>query len=182
MGPNDQFEVGGIAVDSALNAYVSGETSFRGFPTTPGAFERTFRGSNVSFVSKLVIAADMQLAIEASPRTAVHGSTLTYTLTTRNNGPDWAAYLKLSEPLPAGTTLVSYDAGGGTCTAPAAGGTGTLSCTLPRLDNFGAWTVQLVVKVNAAAGSKLVNNGHIRSNMQDLIWENNYGELTTPVH
>ena len=182
VGPNDQFEVGGIAVDSALNAYVSGETSFRGFPTTPGAFERTFRGSNVSFVSKLVIAADMQLAIEASPRTAVHGSTLTYTLTTRNNGPDWAAYLKLSEPLPAGTTLVSYDAGGGTCTAPAAGGTGTLSCTLPRLDNFGAWTVQLVVKVNAAAGSKLVNNGHIRSNMQDLIWENNYGELTTPVH
>ena len=183
VGPNDIFDIGGIAVDSALNAYVSGGTTFRGFPTTPGAFERTFRGSNVSFVSKLVIAADMQLAIQASPGTAVHGGTLMYTLTTLNNGPDWAAYLKLDEPLPAGTTLVSYNAGGGTCTAPAAGSsTGTLSCTLPRLDNFGMWTVQLVVKVNAAAGSKLVNDGHIRSNMQDLIWENNYATLTTPVH
>ena len=182
VGPNDQFELGGIAVDSSLNAYVSGETSFRGLPTTPGAFERTFRGSNVGFVSKLVIAADMQLAIQASPGTAVHGGTVTYALTTRNNGPDWAAYLKLSEPLPAGTTLVSYNAGGGTCTAPAVGSTGTLNCTLPRLDNFEMWTVQLVVKVGAAAGSKLVNDGHIRSNMQDMVWENNYAELSTPVH
>ncbi len=42
-----------IAVDSADNAYVTGETTSTNFPTTPGAFQTTLSGSNDAFVTKL---------------------------------------------------------------------------------------------------------------------------------
>lgn len=42
----------GIAVDAAGNAYVTGGARTAGFPTTPGAFDRTFAGGD-AFVTKL---------------------------------------------------------------------------------------------------------------------------------
>jgi hypothetical protein len=43
----------GIAVDTSGNAYVTGWTLSRDFPTTTGAFQTTFRGSRDAFVSEL---------------------------------------------------------------------------------------------------------------------------------
>ena len=44
----------GIAVDAAGNAYVTGLTTSRNFPTTPGAFDTTFNGGPFdAFVTKL---------------------------------------------------------------------------------------------------------------------------------
>jgi hypothetical protein len=43
----------GIAVDSAGDAYVTGQTETRDFPTTPGAFERTSFGGPHAFVTRL---------------------------------------------------------------------------------------------------------------------------------
>ncbi|MYL22077.1 hypothetical protein GLW04_19635, partial [Halobacillus litoralis] len=43
----------GIAVDEMGNAYVTGVTRSVGFPTTPGAFDTTYNGSNDGFVTKL---------------------------------------------------------------------------------------------------------------------------------
>jgi beta-propeller repeat-containing protein len=42
----------GIAVDSAGNAYVTGQTYSTNFPTTPGAFDTTHNGASDAFVSK----------------------------------------------------------------------------------------------------------------------------------
>jgi len=45
-----------IAIDSAGNAYVTGNTFDGGFPTTPGAFQTTFNSTSNGqngFVSKL---------------------------------------------------------------------------------------------------------------------------------
>jgi Beta-propeller repeat len=43
----------GIAVDGKRRAYVAGTTSSREFPTTPGAFDTSFNGGPVAFVTKL---------------------------------------------------------------------------------------------------------------------------------
>jgi uncharacterized repeat protein (TIGR01451 family) len=177
-GVNDQ--VLGIAVDSALNAYVTGYTWNAGFPTTKGAFHTVSRGQSDAFVSKLVIAADLGLANSADSIRITHGGNLTLTLTTHNNGPDFATSVKLSDPIPSGTRFISYKAGGGTCTAPAVEGTGTLNCVLPRLDKGASWSVQLVVQVWASSGS-VVNTAHVQSNMQDLVPQNNSATDTTPV-
>ena len=43
----------GIAVDGSGSAYVTGETDSSDYPTTPGAFDRTFNGNRDTFVTKL---------------------------------------------------------------------------------------------------------------------------------
>ncbi len=69
-----------IAVDSAGNAYVAGETNGTDFPTTPGAYDRTFNSNYGTwdltdiFVSKL--SAD--------------GSTLVYSTYVGGSGYEWA--------------------------------------------------------------------------------------------
>jgi hypothetical protein len=51
LGGNGNEDVRGIGVDSAGNAYVAGSTGSANFPTTDGAFDRTFNGGD-AFVAK----------------------------------------------------------------------------------------------------------------------------------
>jgi len=53
LGGVDVEDALGIAVDAAGNAYVTGYTASRDFPTTAGAFSRTSGGGNDAFVTKL---------------------------------------------------------------------------------------------------------------------------------
>ena len=47
----------GVAVDSSGDAYLTGYTDDSNFPTTTGAYQRTFPGSYVGFVTKINPAA-----------------------------------------------------------------------------------------------------------------------------
>ena len=48
------FDAGrGIAVDSLGNAYVAGQTGSNNFPTTPGAYQNAYGGSDDAFVTKI---------------------------------------------------------------------------------------------------------------------------------
>jgi Beta-propeller repeat len=51
-GPGDDFG-SDMAVDGSGRAYVTGNTFSADFPTTPGAFDRTFNGAEDAFVTKL---------------------------------------------------------------------------------------------------------------------------------
>jgi uncharacterized repeat protein (TIGR01451 family) len=59
---------------------------------------------------ELVWMSDLALAIGAAPNPAVTGSPLTYTITVTNNGPQPAAGVTVTDPLPAGVTLKSASA------------------------------------------------------------------------
>ena len=169
-----------IAVDKALNVYVAGSAAGT-VPVTRGALNKRGGGQDI-FVSKLVIMDDLALGVSASPSSVVHGSNLTYTIAVTSKGPDFGYNLRVDDPLPVGTALVSFDAGGGTCSAPPVGRTGTLHCVLNRLEKGHTYIVTLTVKVNAAAGSILSNTASTVSNMQDFVQSNNKGTLTTKVN
>jgi hypothetical protein len=53
LGGSGSDRGGGIAVDAAGNAYVTGSTLSTNFPTTPGAFDTSFNGINDAFMAKL---------------------------------------------------------------------------------------------------------------------------------
>jgi Beta-propeller repeat len=53
LGGNGGESGGGIAIDTAGNAYVAGTTQSANFPTTAGAFQTTFGGTSDAFVAKL---------------------------------------------------------------------------------------------------------------------------------
>lgn len=53
LGGSEDDEAFGIAIDSSGNAYVTGLTGSLDFPTTPGAFQTKFGGSEDAFVSKV---------------------------------------------------------------------------------------------------------------------------------
>ena len=170
---------GKIAVDKALNVYLTGFAG--GIPTTPGALSSPQTPYNI-FVSKFVIMDDLALGVSASPSPVVHGGNLTYTIAVTSKGPDFGYNVRVADTLPSGTTFVSYGAGGGTCVAPAVGAAGTLNCTLPQLNKGATWNVTLTVKVNAAKGTNLSNTAAAISNMQDFVPSNNSGTLTTKVN
>ncbi len=53
LGGNDQVESRGIALDDSGNAYVIGVTNSTNFPTTAGAFQTTYGGTEQNFLTKL---------------------------------------------------------------------------------------------------------------------------------
>jgi uncharacterized repeat protein (TIGR01451 family) len=177
-------EHGAIAVDPALNVYITGIT-YGEIPATPGAVNinpPTHALEGDVFISKLVIMDDIALGLSGSPSPVVHGGNLTYTIAVTSKGPDFGYNVRVADTLPAGTTFVSYGAGGGTCTAPAVGGMGTLNCTLPQLNAGATWNVTLTVNVNAASGTNVTNTAAAISNMQDFVPGNNSGGVTVHVN
>ena len=182
FGPYSSGQVGGIAVDKTLNVYISGATLPGGIPITPGAIHNPCGGLDL-FVSKLVIMDDIALGVSASAGTVAHGGNLTYTIAVTSKGPDFGYNVRISDPLPAGTTFVSYDAGGGSLHCSRGGWHGH-SELRGAAAGEGAilYTVKLTVNVNAAAGTKLSNTATSVSNMQDFVPGNNAGTLTTMVN
>lgn len=82
---------------------------------------------------------------------------LQYTVNVKNLGNYLAKKLVLNDPLPAGSKFVSLNAGSWTCSAPAAGSTGTISCSLASEAVNVTQSITFVVKINTP-GSVLVNN------------------------
>src|SRR5882724_3058501 len=79
-------------------------------------------------------SADVGVAKVDSPDPVPAGSNLTYTITVNNAGPSNAASVSLTDTLPAGTTFVSLSSSGGwSCTTPAVGAGGTVSCEIASL-------------------------------------------------
>jgi uncharacterized repeat protein (TIGR01451 family) len=98
--------------------------------------------------------AQMTVTNVASPNPVVAGSDITYTQTATNTGAAAATNPTLSETTPANTTFVSISAPPGTtCTTPAVGGTGAISCTAPSAPAGTSGTVVLVVQVAAGTAS-----------------------------
>ncbi|HYC90856.1 MAG TPA: endonuclease/exonuclease/phosphatase family protein [Thermoanaerobaculia bacterium] len=128
-------------------------------------------------------SADVSIAKTDSPDPVNAGGDITYTITVTNAGPTNAASASMSDTLPAGTTFVSVSAPAGwTCTTPAVGAGGTVSCTNPSFAT-GSAVFSLVARVAAATtpGTVITNTATVSSTTADPNLGNESATTTTSV-
>jgi len=128
--------------------------------------------------------ADIGVTAAVAPNPVTAGSNLTYTLTVSNSGPDAAAAAVLSDTLPANTTFVSLAAASGwSCTAPAVGAAGTVSCSNPSFATVGNSVFTLVLNVNPATanGTAITNSASVTTSGVDPAAGNNTASASATV-
>jgi uncharacterized repeat protein (TIGR01451 family) len=127
-------------------------------------------------------SVDLSVTKTDSPDPVTPGENVTYTITVNNAGPVTATGVSLSDAVPAGTTFVSFTAAAGwTCTTPAAGATGTISCSVAALP-VGNAVFTLVVATDAALGAgNITNTATVASATADSNPGNDSSTATTAV-
>jgi uncharacterized repeat protein (TIGR01451 family) len=116
--------------------------------------------------------SDVKLT-KTGPANAVIGGQISYTLTAKNNGPSSATNVVVSDPVPAGTTLVSATPSQGTCDT-------TVSCSLGNLANGNSATITIVLA--ATTVGTVTNTGSVTAAEPDSDTTNNSASATTNVY
>jgi outer membrane protein assembly factor BamB len=130
--------------------------------------------------------ADLFLRIQPTPTTVHEGDLITYAFPVWNLGPNNADYEVLNTQVPAGTTLeytrISGTPGLGTCTTPPYQGTGKIVCyENSAMAPNTTWTVRVVVKVTAPAGTVITENAATMADTFDPNLANNTATVNVTV-
>jgi uncharacterized repeat protein (TIGR01451 family) len=129
--------------------------------------------------------ADLETTISADNSTVLSGHTETYTITVANHGHNSASNVVLTDSLPPGTVFQSLVAASGwTCTTPASGATGTVSCSAASMDNGAAAQFRLTVLVacKTADGTSVTDTASVASDTPDPnLAPNNTASVTVSV-
>jgi len=126
-------------------------------------------------------AADLAVTLVDSPDPVAAGAALTYTITLTNAGPSAAAAVTLTDALPASLRFASLTSPAGwSCTTPAAGQAGTVSCQRPSMA-VGSAVFTLVADVAADASGSVTNTASATSTTSDPVPGNGSATATTTV-
>jgi uncharacterized repeat protein (TIGR01451 family) len=125
--------------------------------------------------------ADMSITKSGSPDPVGPGQHLTYHLTVTNNGassgPSTTSGVTVTDPLPAGVTLVSATPSKGSCSE-----TATISCALGIFPGGASATIDIVVTVSPLASSgTLTNTATVSAVTADPNLANNTATATTTI-
>ena len=98
----------------------------------------------------------------SAAQAALAGTNLTYTFQVKNGGAAAASGVTVSDVLPTGTTFVGVSGGpaGTSCTTPAVGATGTVSCNLGALDAAANTSFQITVNINPGSSGTVYNGDY----------------------
>src|SRR6266571_2237922 len=121
--------------------------------------------------------ATFSLVVTVKPSTS-SGTTIT------NKGPNTAGGVILTDTLPAGETFQSDTVPAGwSCSTPAVGGTGKVTCTTSSLPANKSGIIKLAVKVNStvAAGTVISNTASVSAQTSDGAPGNNTATAKTTV-
>ncbi|MEZ5469747.1 MAG: hypothetical protein R3F18_19075 [Lysobacterales bacterium] len=135
----------------------------------------------------LVPSANLSVTLSDSPDPVVVGNTLTYVATVTNLGTSSAQDVSLSLPLPANTNFGSVtSSAGASCTTPAVGSNGTVSCSWAGATDPGAGTsrsITVVADVSLAIPDQtiLTATATAGSTTVDPDGSNNSASTTTTV-
>ena len=139
-------------------------------------------------VRATALSADISVTKEFnSPSPTQFGAAIDYTITIKNNGPDAASNIVLTDAIPPNTTFLSYGTGasGVVCTTPAVGGTGTITCPFaPAQATVAAGaSFQFIIQLQVAALSlpTVDNTATVSSDTPDPDTTNNSATVSTDV-
>ena len=131
-------------------------------------------------------SADIYLRILPTPTTVHQGDLLTYAFPVWDLGPGIASHEVLTTQVPEGTTFdyirISGTPGLGTCTTPPYQGTGEIVChENSAMAVNTTWTVRLVVKVTAPAGTVIKESATATEDTADPNTANNTATVSMTV-
>lgn len=105
--------------------------------------------NSAALTTNVTVAADLGVTLDGVGPTVTAGSNLAYNIKVNNSGPEPAEGVSLNTATPSNTTFVSLTTPAGwSCTTPAVGAAGPISCTNAGLD-VTTETLVLTVKVDA---------------------------------
>jgi uncharacterized repeat protein (TIGR01451 family) len=122
-------------------------------------------------------SADVSITKVALPTTFTAGGTATYTLTVHNAGPSHAQAVTVTDPIPAGVTIIDVSSPGGPCSR--ANGVGT--CDLGTIPAGATYTITANVMIDPAATGPITNTASVTSPTSDPDLTNNAATAVTPV-
>jgi uncharacterized repeat protein (TIGR01451 family) len=135
-------------------------------------------------MSAIEFVPQPDLAVAKSgPASVAPGEAVTYSVTVRNNGPGTSFGPSLTDTLPAGTTFVSATQTGGptfTCTTPAPGQGGAVTCSNDRLADGASATFNITVNTAGASGT-IRNTATVSSSSSDGDTSNNTATADTTI-
>jgi uncharacterized repeat protein (TIGR01451 family) len=140
-------------------------------------------GDSATATTTVSASASLSITKVDNPDPVAAGSNLTYTITVNNAGPSNAAGVGLSDTLPSGTTFVSLvSPGGWSCSTPAVGTGGTVSCSNTSLGVGNAvFTLTVAVSSSVSGGTVLSNTATVSSATVDPVPGNESATATTTV-
>ncbi len=162
----------GVAAGGSGALVVTGVTHSPDFPVV-NPFQSTYAGGGDAFVARLQARADVRITMTDAPDPVAVNGTLTYTVTVTNLGPDVGTNVRVTDALPAGTTLVSATTTQGTCI-----GTATVSCVLGTID---ATAVTVTLRVRPTTAGVRSNVATVTRTEQDPVSSNNSATVSTTV-
>jgi uncharacterized repeat protein (TIGR01451 family) len=116
--------------------------------------------------------------------TVIAGNNLSYSITVTNTGPSLATSTQLSDALPGSTTFVSLIQNSGpvsSCTSPAVGGTGSVTCNWASLASGATANFTLVVKTASGASGTISNTAIVSESPNDPTPGNNMSPTSATV-
>jgi uncharacterized repeat protein (TIGR01451 family)/uncharacterized delta-60 repeat protein len=134
--------------------------------------------NNTSAPATFVVLNQADLAVSLSVAKG-SGRQQIYTVSVKNNGPFAAAQLVLSDTIPTGTTFASIAPGAWSCSTPAAGGKGTVSCTLSGLAPNVTTSFKFVVNATVSGSASITDKATVSAATFDPNSANNSATLTS---
>lgn len=129
-------------------------------------------------------SADLTISLSPASASVLSGHLQSYSISVTNNGPDPAANATLIDVVPSSTTFYSLiPAAGWTCSTPAVGGTGQISCSITSLPADATAEFTLTVLVNCATpnATSLINVAGVTSDYVDSTTADNTASSTTTI-
>ncbi|MDT5063794.1 MAG: hypothetical protein QOH63_4253, partial [Acidobacteriota bacterium] len=153
---------------------------------TPGSDPNDENNSSSAGTMVAAKSTDVGVSKSAGSPTVRADSDVGYTIEVRNNGPDVADSVSFNDTLPGDMTFVSLVQTSGpsfSCSTPAAGSGGTVTCTNLGLPANSSAVFNLVTHVppGTNAGASYTNTATVTTTTQDSNDENNSSLVTITV-